>query len=121
MDLKDFVSVTLRDISDGVTDAIKNHQGMGGFSVAFKDEKGEVDWTKNITNIEFDIAVTTTDKTGASGKAGIKILSIAEAGGGFEKGSERVAANRIKFSVPIILPSQVFETGQSNAASGVIK
>jgi hypothetical protein len=55
--------------------------------------------------VEFDVAVTESDKTSAGGKAGIKVLSAVEIGGEGSKAWERSTVSRIKFSIPIIPPA----------------
>lgn len=109
MDLKEFVSRT--DIQEGVAEAIKRHterQGIGGISVVFK-KGADVNWSEYVKAVEFDIAVTTTDNTSGTAKAGVKVFDLADFGGDVSKNLEKGVANRIKFSVPILFPAQVFQ------------
>jgi hypothetical protein len=66
----------------------------------------KVDWKDYVQPVEFDVAVTATDKHEATGKGGIKVFTIAELGGEGSKSKERSTVSRIKFSIPIVPPSQ---------------
>ena len=57
----------------------------------------------HIQKVEFDVAVTVTDKNSSWGKAGIRIISI-ELGGELSKGTELSTVSRIKFAIPVIPP-----------------
>jgi hypothetical protein len=104
MELREFVAITLSAILDGVEDAIRD---------APEDRKGKIapviageeDWSKASLPVEFDVAVTEADKGGATGKGGIKVLSL-EAGGEGSKAWEHSTVSRVKFSVPIIYAAQ---------------
>ena len=105
MELREFVAEALSAILDGVEDAIRaapaDRQGKIAPVIA-----GEEDWSKAPLPVEFDVAITVTDKTSAGGKGGIKLFSAAEIGGEGSKAWERSTVNRIKFSVPIIYGAQ---------------
>jgi hypothetical protein len=68
MQLKDFVTETLRQIVDGVKDAQQAAKVNGAVIAPYN---------KNFEKIEFDVAVTATEGTGTEGKVGINIWSIA--------------------------------------------
>ena len=111
MDLKDFVSQSLTELHDGVADAIERHTKLGrlgAISVAFKKD-GVVNWKECVRDVEFEVAVTTSEKVAGSAKGGLKVASIAELGGDASKSLENSAINKIKFSIPMIFPAQVFD------------
>jgi hypothetical protein len=66
-----------------------------------------IDWTKHIEKVEFDVAVTESSAKERSGEGGIEVLSLGKLGGKRKTRTEQSAVNRIRFSVPIILPVQV--------------
>jgi hypothetical protein len=55
---------------------------------------------------DFDLAVTATDKTEATGKAGISEVKVFNAGGEKSSSSETTSESRIKFSGPISYANQ---------------
>ncbi len=60
----------------------------------------------HIQRVEFDVAVTVTEKSGGGGKAGIKVFSI-ELSGDISKGAEQSTASRVRFTIPFIPPAQL--------------
>ena len=51
--------------------------------------------------MEFDIAVSVEDTDAKSGKAGIKVLQFAEAGGDISKETKNSTVSRIKFGINV--------------------
>lgn len=118
MELKDFVKNTLVQIVDGVIEAEKeleakgasvnpiggnfDQKQVGGRAWSFKDGVSEV--------VDFDVALTNSEKEGTSAGIGVLLGSISL---GAKGASEEVitSVTRIKFSVPILLPKgKVLET-----------
>jgi hypothetical protein len=116
MELKDFVAEALVQIQEGVQEAIarrsQNREATGAISPQFFDFKSAIDpdagWDKYIQKVDFDLAVSASDKKGAEGKGSIKIFSIADVGGSKTKSSETSTVCRVKFTIPIIPPRQRF-------------
>ena len=110
MKLRDFIADALMEIYHGVQNAIKrrDEEGLAGrISPAFI---GQIDWTKSVSDVEFDVAVTVAHTKEKSGEAGLEIFSIGKTGAkGTAKGEESTI-NRIKFSIPVILPVQLIES-----------
>lgn len=117
MELKEFVSESLKQIIDGVIDAQTYAQSKGASIIPSRmvyahagnnpvirsDLRGDL--KKPVQIMEFDVAVTVTQAGEA--KAGLGIFSGVLGIGGqakFEDGN--VVANRIKFSVPFLFPEQ---------------
>jgi hypothetical protein len=109
MELKEFVSETLVQILAGVQDAISRRLAapgsLGAINPVFGLDAGAAG-PDHIQKVEFDVAVTVTDKAGGGGKAGIKVFSI-ELGGEAGKSTEQSIVSRIKFAVPVIPPVSV--------------
>lgn len=122
MELREFIKSSLVEISRGVLDASteledtnaivspENFQVNSDSSQAFGRTKtgsnamDPTNGTRIVHKVDFDIAVLVdeSDKT----KAGIKIsvMSIGLSGGG-ESTTKSGSTSRIKFSVPIVMPS----------------
>lgn len=54
-------------------------------------------------NIEFDVGITSTDKSGSSEGIGVFLGSI-NLGKKNDATNEHVAITKVKFSVPVVLP-----------------
>lgn len=94
MDVKEFVSETLRQIVDGVVDAQRHTKEKNAVIVPYYDSRKMVN---------FDVAVTVVEGKETTGKAGISVWSIgAGLGGKTESSSSTVS--RIKFDIPVDLP-----------------
>lgn len=107
MELKEFITQTLVQIQQGVQDAIAQqstgaNNGIINPVFSMYDSVGK----EQIQKVEFDVAVTATDKSSGGGKAGIKVFSV-ELGGEGSKGSESSVASRVKFTIPLVPPFQV--------------
>lgn len=110
MDLREFVAESLVQIQEGIQDAIERRgataASAGTINPIWRDIPSR-SWADHVQNVEFDVAVTVVDKTSTEGKAGLKIVSVAEVGGGLSKGEEHTTVSRIKFTVPIVPPAQI--------------
>ena len=115
MDLKEFVAQTIIEVIDGVQMA-QEHVKETNAKVSPQltnittpkdryifDYKSETRYAVN--NIEFDVAVTTFE--GDELKASIGVLTgIFGAGAQGRTEASNTAMNRIKFSVPVVFPTQ---------------
>jgi hypothetical protein len=90
MDLSDFVKTVLVSINEGV-DAARSQTSR---DIHFTQDS-------NSRTVEFDIAVSAEDKKAAEGKAGIKVLQFAEAGGNISSEKTNSTVSRIQFGVDI--------------------
>ena len=102
MELKDFISQTIKDIFDGVLEAQEYAKGKNAKVNVYQDD--------SIRKINFDIAVTTS-KTNelvgqASAEGGIKKILVA--GLDIEGKHESTKSNisRINFVIPVELPNK---------------
>ena len=112
MKLKDFVAETLNEIIDGVMEAQTHYQGKGG-SVnpdtlsSSGSPEGKI-WDRSsktyAQKIDFDVAVTTSEGTEARGGVGIFVGPIGLGSQG-KLDASNISYNRIRFSIPIVLPS----------------
>ena len=113
MKLEDFISESISQIIGGVKKAQEyaeqNQAMVNPVSLKKSNSSGDSYYDENTFRpaqiIEFDISVTTKEDDQVTGKAGV-FISVFKLGIEGKEGSENLISNRIKFSVPIMLPSQ---------------
>lgn len=98
MDIKDFVKSALLGIVEGVQEAIEEHGDRPGV-IGAQTTLPEVD----VQSVDFDIAVTASEKTEGSAGASITVIA-AKLGADGKLASENISASRIKFKVPVLMP-----------------
>jgi len=112
MKLQEFVSETLKEIIAGVKEAQKYAELEGAWISPrmFSPAKSEVRYFAEkdhatIEQIEFDVAVTSTEGSATEAGAGIFVAAI---GLGVKGKSDTSSSSisRIKFSIPLGLPMQ---------------
>ncbi len=111
MDIKDFIENSLLQIVEGVNNANEKIKNFGAL-ISSKNVRPLREGTTFNTNtgdlvnlIEFDIGVTVNEKDTTSGGAGIKIAGL-NIGGDLQNESVNQRISRIKFSIPLTLPSK---------------
>jgi hypothetical protein len=111
MELKDFVSESIKQITDGVNEA-KLHADQNNASVnpqrwGWNSSNVQVKYDKKtgaaIETIEFDVAVTATDGTATKGGIGV-FMGAVNLGSQGQSENSNSSVSRLKFSIPIILP-----------------
>lgn len=110
MDLKEFTKETLVQIVQGVNEAnieLRKHNAYVTYRI-LKSEAGNshVDRSHSITNavnVDFDVAVTTTETDATRGGGGIQVVQFLR--GGIESSNiiENQSNSRIKYSIPLVL------------------
>ena len=114
MKLDAFITETLNSIIKGVKDSrefakdnearVNPHIGEWDknkqITTYFKDEDG----IRAVSNIDFDIAVTTTNEKETGGHGGINVLSI-KVGANLKDTDLKETVSRIRFSVNVALPN----------------
>lgn len=111
MELKDFISETLKQIMEGVKGAQEKASEMGGAI----NPRGLLDVNSvgvvisrldEVTQlIQFDVVVTTNDTDKAKGGVGVFVGEVGIGVRG-ETETQSTAVNRIQFSIPVYLPTQ---------------
>jgi len=111
MELREFVSETIKQISSGVKDAQASHEEHGAFvnphlstSAELAVKHGILIASGHATQlVQFDIALTVTEGTGTKGGIGVFVgaLSLGSSG---QSNSENSSVSRVKFFVPLVLP-----------------
>lgn len=112
MELKDFIKTALMDVVEAVKeaqDSVKDVATIAPYTAGnklmyIKTPEGYA----NISNIDFDVAVTTETKENVEGglKGGIQVAGILSFGAGGKEEIVEKSQNisRIKFSIPVVLP-----------------
>jgi hypothetical protein len=104
MDLKEFISLTLCEIQQGVQDAIEKTRAAGTNGVINPCWGTSRDiGPSQIQQVQFDIALTVADKSTAGAEAGIKVWGI-NLGGSGSSAAETSHVSRIQFSIPVVPP-----------------
>jgi hypothetical protein len=114
MELREFVSNALIQIAQGVKDAQHDESSAGALvNPRVVDVKGRADQqggmlTGNgelIREVQFDVVVTAMDGDGNKDEIDVDAASLLEVGAPAELMPSNNAVNRIRFRVPIALPS----------------
>ncbi len=106
MNLSDFIALTLDEIMSGVTRAaeVQKQSGRFGFINPMDGEQNDEFASIPISNVSFDVAVTTeTTKTSKSG-GGVN-LKVIEASLGKDGATRLVGESRVAFVIPVCLPT----------------
>lgn len=103
MELKDFVAETLNEIIDGVMIAQQHAKDEQTGAIINQPSGGSR--ARKSQMIEFDIVVTQTDSGKAKAGIGVFFASVG-LGGQTQYDTTASAMNRIKFSIPVLLPCQ---------------
>jgi hypothetical protein len=116
MELKEFITETLSQIIDGVSEVQEKYrdknvlicpddiQGANG-DYHIEDSRCYEYYTRKtkVQFIDMDIAITVTEKDG--NKSGIGIAKFINAGISSENIQQNESVSKINFSIPIVLPS----------------
>ncbi len=110
MNVQEFIKETLTQIANSANEVNRAFESIGAY-VPSKCIKGnnvairtEGTLPRNVVLVDFDIAVTVTQSKETSGGGGISVASILKAGVQKEGSTENQEVNRIKFSIPLVLP-----------------
>ena len=111
MDLKDFISQTLVQIAEGVSDSSARIKELGGrVNPHVTSEHKELSrhgmlWSSGSAGhvVSFDVALTVNTGTGTKGGIGI-FAGAVNLGSSGESKAESSSVSRVSFTVPLILP-----------------
>ena len=102
MDVEEFVKETLRQIASGVKSAQPHVDRLGGVVVPRVEGFGQLE---SAEFVEFDVAVTVSKSSEKGGKLEIAGFSFVKGGGGAGSQTAEQFTSRVRFKVPILLPS----------------
>ena len=103
MELKDFIALTLSDIAEGVRAAQAKASETDARINPFVGGEGR---SRKIIDVEFQVAVSKASGTATKGAIGVMVGWIGAKSEGQSNDSAE-AATTIKFSVPMILPTEL--------------
>lgn len=112
MELEEFIKQSLVQIVNAIVEAQREVSGKGasvnpsGLRLKQEQVKGHsVTNDGNVTqHIEFDVAVTSTEGTGSKGGIGV-VAGVFALGTQGQSSESMQAVSRLKFTIPILLPS----------------
>jgi hypothetical protein len=112
MNLKTFVAETLKEIIDGVVEAGQYYVGKGGevnsLHIVYRNSEGSQLMDRRNGQIaqmvEFDVALTAAEGTETKGGIGVFAGAVGLGSQG-KSDSSNSSVSRVKFSVPILLPT----------------
>lgn len=111
MDLKEFTTQTLVQIVEGAIEANAQLSSMNSFvptTNTLGNPRNAVEALKErplMYNVDFDVAITTTESDGKRGDAGIKVIPF-NFGGNIESKIENQTISRVKYSIPLVIGEQ---------------
>lgn len=106
MELKEFIKQTLVQIIEGVNDTNDAVRRSGAYvrtTQGYCIGGGPIHSTALATNVDFDVAVVTTETNATNGGGGIKVASVFSAGGNIEDKTENQITSRVKFTLQLRL------------------
>jgi hypothetical protein len=117
VELKEFIKQSIIEISEAVKESNEhfNSKGINAFvnpEFIYESDRDKRSYTmpeksneiRYIEDIEFDVAVTTGGEISGEAKGGIKIASF-QVGGGGSVVDKQQNVSRMKFTVPVCLPT----------------
>lgn len=107
MNLKEFIAETLNQIVDGVVEAQSYAKGKGAeVAPTIVTSKGYGNtYRPTQQEVEFDVAVTVQENQEKAGRGGLRVAWF-DFGGEVSSGEQSATVSRVKFGIPIDLPSQ---------------
>lgn len=116
MELKEFIKESLSQIIDAVKETQEKYKDTNvvicpdniqevksGLYILDENEYDNYSSRSKVQNIEMDIAISVTEKEG--NKSGLGIAKIINAGISSENVQQNESISKIKFSIPIVLPT----------------
>lgn len=116
MELKEFIKESLSQIIDAVKETQEKYKDTNvvicpdniqevksGLYILDENEYDNYSSRSKVQNIDMDIAISVTEKEG--NKSGLGIAKIINAGISSENAQRNERISKIKFSIPIVLPT----------------
>lgn len=112
MELKDFIKETISQIAESVNELnelmpeklMVNPETTMGIGKIPNVETHD-GYYRNVINVDFDLVLTEENEAGTHGKIGV-FASVLSVGGATDEGTKNKAENRIRFSLPVVMPSR---------------
>ena len=113
MELSEFVTDTLVQITGGVKKAQEIVRKQGGYvnpaarvlpKASDQAHLTNIEDGQNVFVVDFNVGVTVTEEKGKEASAKLNVASLLNIGGGGKSEASSVAVNQISFKVPLALP-----------------
>ena len=115
MELKDFVTITLTQIAEGVKNAQESYTGLGGVvnPKGLKMVEGGIPYGKVtplngeavlLCNVQFEVSLTSGNTSNNAGGIGV-LFGTFSIGGKSGEEERQTSFTKVKFNVPVKLPS----------------
>lgn len=116
MDLKDFITETLSQIAKGVGNAQNEYQQLGGVvnPSGLQQIVGDIPYGKAtalhgsailLCNVQFEVSLTNDTKNNSSGGIGV-LFGAVSIGGKTGNENSQISLTKVKFNIPVKLPSR---------------
>ena len=110
MDLKEFTKQTLIQIVEGAA-SVNDELAVRGAYIPYSNLRDsnmassvdEERISRVVINVNFDVAITTTDTEGSNGGGGLKVAGFFRVEGNAENKVENQTISRIKYTLPLVL------------------
>jgi hypothetical protein len=115
MELKDFIKNTLVEIVKGLQSANEALVGTSAFVASSNFTSPSQEWfgtldAKNIHHyislVDFDVSVLVQDLSEKSKGGNINVAQLISVGGNGDQSSKTEKENRVKFKIPLALPTE---------------
>jgi len=121
VELKQFITETLVQISDGIQEAQKQLKERGSEAIV-NTNMTETDVGHLVTggrrrpveHVEFDVAILANEGTETKAGVGITVASLLKLDAGGKSSQTSGRESRIKFKVPISYPMHKYESGPAS-------
>ncbi len=114
MELKDFIKNTISQLAQSVEELNNEMPGklivnpVSRMSVGKNPHIDIKGYRYNVLEIDFDLTLTAESSAGSQGKIGV-MAAVLNAGGSMEEEKLDKAENRIRFTLPVVLPAKEIE------------
>jgi len=120
MELKEFISETLIQIAEGVTDAQKRLRDAGSAAIINTNMTETSDGhlvtggrRRPVEFVDFDVAVTASNENEKKAGGGIVVASLLKIEAGGKSNQSTGSESRIKFKIPMSFPMHVWESAEN--------
>ncbi len=100
MELKEFTKLALLEIVEASKEA--NAEFGNAAFIGNKKSDGSY-WRSDPQSVEFDVAVTSTETDGNTGKGKLTVASLFNIGSEISSQSVNQLVSRVKFTIPLVL------------------
>lgn len=112
MELKEFIKEAVSQIADAVTELNEGTTEFKLIANPIRTSSGDSsdliildDGCRKITNIDFNLSLTTSENKGSDAKIGV-FASVVGIGASSNENAQNESVSKINFTLPVLLPSK---------------